>query len=438
MADFGKPLPVEMLCLVKGRDFKWTVPNLDPKTKQPVPWPAGELFLELETGGEHNALQEVRLTGATDGTYKFTHRGVQTGPIDYYDATTNPHGMDGDIQDALEALSNVGAGNVIVHPAQLFPAWELDITLNTGQNEIQQIIFTGNPSGGKFKLNHGGNTTPVIAFGAAASAVQTALQALPSIGTGGCTVTTIPNGYQVEFVGTKAATDVAQITGSPWGIDFSEPGGFYSLSGGIFPNVTTSTVRPGTAQLTEQLVNTLNKTVNDLFNTFDGILGVDIDFYITSKTNIQLKVTSLRSFVESDIITFTSDVTSNTVKSAINQALGFVGLTSVITVDFWWNHVYQVEFVGALANTAQPALEADITNIVGAHKAIEVEVLAPGKARLTKWPLTIDGANASIKVESEEADKIPNRCRWQLVHLPTGEAAGGDPKQIGLVYRQPR
>jgi len=51
MADLGKPLDLEMLCLVTGRDFKWEIEHRDPQTKQVTPWPAGELFLELETGG---------------------------------------------------------------------------------------------------------------------------------------------------------------------------------------------------------------------------------------------------------------------------------------------------------------------------------------------------------------------------------------------------
>ena len=55
---------------------------------------------------------------------------------------------------------------------------------------------------------------------------------------------------------------------------------------------------------------------------------------------------------------------------------------------------------------------------------------------LTLWDFTIDGDVASIKVESEEADLIPNRTKWQLVFLPDGEAEGGDPVALGVVSVQ--
>ena len=55
---------------------------------------------------------------------------------------------------------------------------------------------------------------------------------------------------------------------------------------------------------------------------------------------------------------------------------------------------------------------------------------------LTLWDFTIDGDVASIKVESEEADLIPNRTKWRLVFLPDGEAEGGDPVALGVVQVQ--
>lgn len=54
----------------------------------------------------------------------------------------------------------------------------------------------------------------------------------------------------------------------------------------------------------------------------------------------------------------------------------------------------------------------------------------------TQWAFTISGALASIKVESEDADKIASGTRWQLVWLPESEAAGGDPLGLGKVKVQ--
>ncbi|KIA59631.1 DUF7264 domain-containing protein [Nocardia vulneris] len=58
------------------------------------------------------------------------------------------------------------------------------------------------------------------------------------------------------------------------------------------------------------------------------------------------------------------------------------------------------------------------------------------KPAKTQWSFVISGAIANLKVESELADLIPARTRWQLVFLPQGETAGGYPIALGLVQRQ--
>lgn len=55
---------------------------------------------------------------------------------------------------------------------------------------------------------------------------------------------------------------------------------------------------------------------------------------------------------------------------------------------------------------------------------------------LTTWTFSIDGAEASLKVESDQVNLIPNRCKWQLVFRPSGEVAGGDPIARGIVRVQ--
>lgn len=62
------------------------------------------------------------------------------------------------------------------------------------------------------------------------------------------------------------------------------------------------------------------------------------------------------------------------------------------------------------------------------------EIYAGGEDPLN-WPFTIVGSRASIKVESEVADTVPARSLWQLVFLPDGETAGGDPVAHGTVMR---
>lgn len=53
-----------------------------------------------------------------------------------------------------------------------------------------------------------------------------------------------------------------------------------------------------------------------------------------------------------------------------------------------------------------------------------------------KWQFSIVADSAALKVESTEADKIAARTKWQLVWLPDGEAAGGDPIAYGTVVVQ--
>jgi hypothetical protein len=52
------------------------------------------------------------------------------------------------------------------------------------------------------------------------------------------------------------------------------------------------------------------------------------------------------------------------------------------------------------------------------------------------WEFGIEGDVASLKVESELADLIPDRTRWQLVFLADGEPVGGDPVSLGSVKVQ--
>lgn len=81
-------------------------------------------------------------------------------------------------------------------------------------DNLQTVTITGSPTGGTFTLTYKSQTTAAIAFNAAASAVQTALLALTSIGAGNASVTGGAGGpYTVSFIGTLAQ-DTAALTGS--------------------------------------------------------------------------------------------------------------------------------------------------------------------------------------------------------------------------------
>lgn len=326
MAVIGIELESDAIVLTRGRDFEWSFANLD-ESRELADFEPGELYVELNTGGQHNAVQRVRVSGANAGTYKL---GIGSGevfwsdPIDFSDISDNPQGIPGDLQDAIDSVLGDGNG-IVAKPSQLFPVWKVDLTLNAGH------------------------------------------------------------------------------------------------------------------VLTEQLVNTINKAFNDFMNTFDTLLGVDIQFTIHDNLNMTSTLRSLKSYTEAGVITFVLDVTTTLITNFFNTISTLVGLFHVIHINFYWDHVYQFEFVGDLALTPQAALSVDTTDLDGIDPedvSVTVEVVKPGKARLTKWPFAIDGAYANLKVESPDADAIQKRTKWQLVWLPEGEAAGGKPEALGLVRVQ--
>lgn len=445
MSDIGIRLNTDRLVLTRGRDFKWAFDNLD-DSKPPVPtdYPAGDLYFELDTGGEQNAVQKVTQTKVSGGTYTAAFNSSSpTAALDYDIVTHAPEGATLDIQTALEGLSTIGAGNVNVSAAQLFPVWEVDLTLNAGANEVQTLSFTGDPTGGGFKLGYGLAATTVITYNPAtdiSADIQSALEAIAAIGSGNVNVSKgQAGGYRIEFVGSKAATNMDQIQAYPIGIDLSLPTWGWSLTGGNLPSIQVATQVQGSAKFTNAMVNTLNKTMNDFFDSFDTLLGVDVEYRVIDNLNTVLTITSLVPFTESDLLTFDVDVTSNQIEGVLNAVASFVDLFDTIHVDFYWNRSYQVEFVGDLALNPQPLIVLDTSELTGLNdtQTMIVTEVQPGIARFTKWPFVIDGSTATIKIESEVADAMPAGVLWQLVFLPEGEAVGGDPVAIGRVVEKP-
>jgi sugar lactone lactonase YvrE len=68
-----------------------------------------------------NEVQKLVVNNATGGTYKLSFKGQQTGPIAYNAPAADPGtpGIVDSVQEALEALSTIGAGNVSVNGNQI-------------------------------------------------------------------------------------------------------------------------------------------------------------------------------------------------------------------------------------------------------------------------------------------------------------------------------
>ena len=83
--------------------------------------------------------------------------------------------------------------------------------------ENDQTVGVGAASGGTFTLTYKGQTTAGIAYNALASAVQSALRALTTIGATGCSVTGTAPTWTVQMTG-ALANDTTALTGSGSGL----------------------------------------------------------------------------------------------------------------------------------------------------------------------------------------------------------------------------
>lgn len=110
---------------------------------------------------------------------------------------------------------------------------------SVSQDEIQSVVVPASATGGSFTLTFSSPsgvvaTTASIARNANVAAVQSALTALPNIGSGNVTVTSPSAGtFNVEFTGTLGFRDVALMTATS------------SLTGPGNPRVSVTTVQAG-------------------------------------------------------------------------------------------------------------------------------------------------------------------------------------------------
>src|SRR5215471_14292776 len=176
-------------------------------------------------------VEETVAGAAAGGTYTLTF-GAATTPALAYNAT------DADIQSALNALATIGgaggsvtvAAGLITFGGTLAGTNVAAITLAAGAltsgvtvltesdgdpvalvNDVQSVDVSGG-GGGAYTLTLGAATSAAIAYNAAAAAVQSAVQAMSTVGSGNATVTGAYPLYRVEFTGALANTDVAQMT----------------------------------------------------------------------------------------------------------------------------------------------------------------------------------------------------------------------------------
>jgi fibronectin-binding autotransporter adhesin len=170
------------------------------------------------------------------GTYTLTFRGLTTANINYSDTAAT-------VQTRLQALSNIGSGNVIVSGAYssggfaitfqgVFAGVDIDdgdLTFNAGTtgvtatvasvtdggeygfNETQSVKFS-TPTGGTWSITFNSQTTN-LTWSATAAEVQQKLEALTTIGAGNVTVIgDYDTGYQVTFINSLGGVNQSPLT----------------------------------------------------------------------------------------------------------------------------------------------------------------------------------------------------------------------------------
>lgn len=167
-----------------------------------------------------------------------------------------------------------GAARLIIAPlTQAYPTVINDVvrTAVTATSEVQTITITGAPTGGTFTLSFKGYTTTPIAFNATAAVVDTALEALASIGTGGVTVTGGPGPatpYVVTFAGQLAGQSLPLITANSAG-----------FTGGTTPTTAVTRTTPGFGQYDSQTgwtnIGSTKGGIRVLRNNSEEVFDVD-------------------------------------------------------------------------------------------------------------------------------------------------------------------
>jgi hypothetical protein len=173
-----------------------------------------------------------------------------------------------------EVLTDAGDHKTFNEPTAAKVEWDKDtaFVVQAEADEVQTITITGAPTGGTFTLSFGGNTTSALNWNATAAQVQTALQALPSIGAANALVTGGPGPgtpFTVEFTSAKGFASQALITKTA------------SLTGGTSPDVVITEAQAGFTWTTQSSGFVINYPIGQVVFT-TAFLGTSAGCRISS------------------------------------------------------------------------------------------------------------------------------------------------------------
>jgi hypothetical protein len=154
-------------------------------------------------------------------------------------------------------------------------------TNGPGSADVQTVSISGSPTGGTFALAFNGQITAPIAYNAAASAVQSALQALSNIGGGNLTCTGGP------LPGTPGACTFAGSLATGLKSPMTQNSG--GLTGGSSPTASVAHTTPGLPQDTINLIAGVPVTWDSQSIYACPFAGSVSGWYVTSATALRLQ-----------------------------------------------------------------------------------------------------------------------------------------------------
>lgn len=134
-------------------------------------------------------------------------------------------------------------------------------------SDVQTITIVGSPTGGTYTLSFNGQTTSGIAYNASASAIQTALQGLSTIGSGKVAVT---------------GTGPFLATFSLYGFQALITASGTSLTGGTTPHLTVVHSTPGTPAVGSTSRAGVRNVLDMYRQTVVQITATDVDDHYTA------------------------------------------------------------------------------------------------------------------------------------------------------------
>ena len=165
----------------------------------------------------------------------------------------------------IAGLADLGAGNREFNVADAYLA---------PTNEIQTVTINGTPTGGTFTLTFAGQTTTPITHPASLATVQTALEALSTIGAGNVVVAGTPGvSYTVTFQGDLGNANVTQMSAAD------------ALTGGTTPSVTVITTANG-AETVDLSVSAVISGSSNITKLNDGTLAFTAGNLFTGDVNV--------------------------------------------------------------------------------------------------------------------------------------------------------